>query len=386
MKKVSILDSVNIITDTVSEYTGIRPFLSTGNLNGSIIIDNDYFEFDDKPSRANLNVKEGDIILARMQNTNKVKIITKKEENLIVSTGFIVLRSKDVSFESYLYHLFNSSYFQNKKDRLCTGATQKAINNTNFSKISIPLPPLPQQKAIAAQLDKAQELIQYNEQLIEKYDELQQSLFLDMFGDPVINEKGWEIELIENIAASKKHSIKAGPFGSALKKEFYVEKGYKVYGQEQVIKGDLSYGDYYIDENKYRELESCKVNAGDVLISLVGTYGKVAVIPEIFEKGIINPRLMKISPNIKIIRPDFLKWLLQNESVKMQLKAYSRGGTMDIINVGIVKKIEIILPPLTLQNDFAQKIESIELQKEQAKEALAKSKDIFQGLLQEHFF
>ncbi|MCO5258632.1 MAG: restriction endonuclease subunit S [Crocinitomicaceae bacterium] len=220
---------------------------------------------------------------------------------------------------------------------------------------------------------------------MKKYDELQQSLFLEMFGDPVLNEMGWEVRKVENVATSKKHSIKAGPFGSSLKKEFYVKKGYKIYGQEQVIKNDLTFGDYYIDEEKYKELESCSVNSGDVLVSLVGTYGKVAVIPEHFEAGIINPRLMKISPNFDLIRSDFLKKILQSDYVKTQMKSYTRGGTMDIINVGIVKKLNIPLPPLSLQNEFASRIASIELQKEQVKEALVKSEEVFEGLLQERF-
>ena len=86
--------------------------------------------------------------------------------------------------------------------------------------------------------------------------------------------------IVEDVALNEKHSIKAGPFGSSLKKEFYVQEGYKIYGQEQVIKDDMSFGNYYISEKKYKELESCKVKAGDILISLVGTYGKISIIPE----------------------------------------------------------------------------------------------------------
>lgn len=256
---------------------------------------------------------------------------------------------------------------------------------SKYSQIQIPLPNIPTQQKIASILDKVDELRQYNQQLIAKYDALTQSLFLDMFGDPVKNEKGWEIVQVENVASEEKNSIKAGPFGSSLKKEFYVEKGYKIYGQEQVIKDDMSFGNYYIDEKKYKELESCKVKEGDILISLVGTYGKISVIPSKFELGIINPRLMKISPNKQIIRPDFLKFLLQSSHVEKQLKSHSRGGTMDIVNVGIIRKIFIPLPPIKIQNQFAERIQLIKVQKQQAQEALAKSELLFQGLLQQAF-
>ena len=96
---------------------------------------------------------------------------------------------------------------------------------------------------------------------------------------------------LKELGESNKPAIKAGPFGSSLKKEFYTNKGYKIYGQEQVIRGDVSYGDYYISEEKYTQLKSCMVQPGDLLISLVGTVGKILLIPENAEKGIIKPTL-----------------------------------------------------------------------------------------------
>ena len=196
---------------------------------------------------------------------------------------------------------------------------------------------------------------------------------------------GWGIFKIEQVAAKEKNALKAGPFGSSLKKEFYVESGYKIYGQEQVIKDNLKFGNYYITEKKYKELQSCKIKEGDLLISLVGTYGKVSLVPENFEEGIINPRLMKISPNKEIIRPDFLKWMLQSNYVLNQMKNFSRGGTMDIINLGIVKGLNIILPPLAVQQKFASIIQNIEQQKQIVKKQAAESENLFQALLQESF-
>jgi type I restriction enzyme S subunit len=261
------------------------------------------------------------------------------------------------------------------------GATFKELSKSTFEKVEIPLPPLATQQKIAAILDAADAYRQKTKTLIAKYDQLAQSLFLDMFGDTWTNPKGWKVMLVEDVSNNKKHSIKAGPFGSSLKKEFYVEKGYKIYGQEQVIKDDLSFGDYYIDEKKYKELENCKVSEGDVLISLVGTYGKISVVPENFEPGIINPRLMKISPNRNIIRSDFLKILLQNSGAEIQMKNQSRGGTMDIVNVGIMRKIEIPVPPIELQNKFAERAQLLEAQKQQAQASLQKAEELFNSLL-----
>lgn len=273
-----------------------------------------------------------------------------------------------------------TSKFQNKT----TGIINLKLNNY-LKGTFIPLPPLKEQKRIAAILDEADKIRQLNKKLIEHYEQLSQSLFLEMFGDTWINPKKWNISLVENIAKDNKHSIKAGPFGSSLKKEYYVEQGYKIYGQEQVIRDDLAFGDYYISEQKYKELISCKVSIGDVLISLVGTYGKISIVPKNFEEGIINPRLMKISPNPNLIRSDFLKRVLQSSGVRVQLENQSRGGTMDIVNVGIVKKIKIPVPPIKLQTQFAERVREIQQQKEQAAQSLQKSEDLFQSLLQRAF-
>ena len=111
-------------------------------------------------------------------------------------------------------------------------------------------------------------------------------LFVDR--KPVVIIEAKRAELAEQ----NKHSLKAGPFGFALKKEFYVENGYKVYGQEQVINNNAFYGNY-VDEKKYQELISCKIKPSDILISLIGTVGKVLLLPENCHEGVINPALSK---------------------------------------------------------------------------------------------
>ena len=100
---------------------------------------------------------------------------------------------------------------------------------------------------------------------------------------------------------------------------------------------------------------------------------------------IYNPRLMKISPDTSKIRADFMKFQLQGNFVRRQLEKVSRGGTMDIINVGIMKEVLVQIPPLNLQNQFAEKIKNIEAQITLVKQQAQESEDLFQALLQESF-
>lgn len=170
--------------------------------------------------------------------------------------------------------------------------------------------------------------------------------------------EGWAWVRVQYIAEDDKHSIKAGPFGSSLKKESYARSGYKIYGQEQVISGDPHFGDYFIGKKKYEELKSCKVNPGDVLISLVGTIGKVLILPDNAQPGIINPRLVKISLNRKLYSPVFFKQYFESTFLRSLYALRAHGATMDVLNLGIIRDLPFPFCSLDEQNQIVQEIES----------------------------
>ena len=263
--------------------------------------------------------------------------------------------------------------------------TVKHLSAKELNKIEIPVLPLEEQRKIAETLSKVDELIAFREQQLAKLDELVKSQFTEMFGDPINNPMKWIVSKIEDIAAQEKNALKAGPFGSALKKEFYVRSGYKIYGQEQVICGDASFGDYYIDEEKYKELKNCAVQAGDILISLVGTYGKTLIMPDNYEAGIINPRLMKITLNKNKVTPIYFKYYFESNALKASMDANTHGGTMGILNLGIIRQMKIQVPPLSLQNQFAAFVERVDQQKQTVQQSLEKLELLKKALVQEYF-
>jgi type I restriction enzyme S subunit len=168
----------------------------------------------------------------------------------------------------------------------------------------------------------------------------------------------WTFCFFENLAAAKEYAIKAGPFGSALKKQDYTERGYKIYGQEQVIKGDEFFGDYYIGEEKYQQLKSCSVEPGDLLISLVGTIGKTLTLGEGCEPGIINPRLVKFSLHSEINRTFIQIYLMSPEAMNL-MQENAHGGTMDILNLKILSDLPIAFPPLAEQKRIVEKVDEL---------------------------
>ena len=285
----------------------------------------------------------------------------------------------------FLYHYLNSPYFQSFILSVGSRAAQAGFNKDDLSDAQIPDLSLEDQSNIVSQLDKVSGLISLRKEQLAKLDQLVKSLFIELFGDPVTNPKGWDMPLIEDVVANEKNALKAGPFGSALKKEYYVSSGYKIYGQEQVISGDHTFGDYYIDEERYKILENCAVQAGDVLISLVGTYGKLLVMPEGFEPGIINPRLMKITFDKSRVNPYYFQHYFQSDSLKKALAENTHGGTMDILNLGIVRKLAMPLPPLVLQNEFISFVEQTDKSKLAIQQSLDKLELLKKSLMQEYF-
>lgn len=265
------------------------------------------------------------------------------------------------------------------------GATMKHLTKPVFDALPFYLPPYEKQCEIAEVLDKVTSLISLRKQQLAKLDELVKARFVEMFGDPINNPMKWIISKIEDITAQEKNALKAGPFGSALKKEFYVRSGYKIYGQEQVICGDASFGDYYIDEEKYKELKNCAVQAGDILISLVGTYGKTLIMPDNYEAGIINPRLMKITLNKNKVTPIYFKYYFESNALKASMDANTHGGTMGILNLGIIRQMKIQVPPLSLQNQFAAFVERVDQQKQTVQQSLERLELMKKALMQEYF-
>ncbi len=319
------------------------------------------------------------VIIGRKGNINNPIFVEEPFWN--VDTAFGLSAKREVLLPRYLYYFCRNFNFE----RLNKAVTIPSLTKSDLLKIEIELPSMENQQKVVDKLLKIEQIIQMRKQEIQGLDELIKARFVEMFGDPIQNPKGWDTPLVENVVANEKNALKAGPFGSALKKEYYVESGYKIYGQEQVISGDHTIGNYYIDEERYKALENCAVQAGDVLISLVGTYGKLLIIPDEFEPGIINPRLMKITFDKNKVNPLYFKFFFQSESLKRTLSENTHGGTMDILNLGIVRKISMPLPPLKLQNKFVSFVEQVDKSKVAVQKALDETQLLFDSLMQEYF-
>lgn len=260
------------------------------------------------------------------------------------------------------------------------GATMKHIVKKDFDNIEILYPDQKRQNEIVNILSKVDMIITAYKQQLTDFDILIKSRFIEMFGDPEINPHGWEQVVISDVCSS----IVRGPFGSALKKEFFVEpddKTYKVYEQKHAIQKSAIIGTYYVTEEKYKELKRFECFAGDILMSCSGTMGALYQLPEGCEKGIINQALCKFTLNEKILPVIFLTYMKQ-----MIRKLETKGsGIQNIAAVSYIKSMPISLPPMEMQQEFSAFVQQIDKLKLIAKESLEKLEIMKEALMQQYF-
>lgn len=323
----------------------------------------------------------------------------KAIKGAVGSTLMKIVPIKEIVEKNYIYYFLQSVY--KKLNTNPRGVGIPHVEPTLLWGSELIVPPLQTQQSIVSKIEELfSELDQGIADLKTAQAQLKvyrQSVLKHAFEGKLTNKNvkegglpdGWEMVFITDLAEKEKNALKAGPFGSSLKKEFYTPTGYKIYGQEQVISDNPFYGDYYVSEEKYKELFSCRVKPLDILISLVGTVGKVLLLPQNCEEGIINPRLIKISLNKDIYLPQFFKYYFESSYVKSFYKAETRGTTMDVLNLGIIKTIPFPKPSLKEQHQIVQEIESrlsvADKMEESILESLQKAEALRQSILKKAF-
>ena len=169
---------------------------------------------------------------------------------------------------------------------------------------------------------------------------------------------GWVYAGLEDISDVDRHSIKRGPFGSALKKEFFVPDGYKVYEQGNVINNDFDRGTYFINDEKFEDLKSFSIKPKDILMSCAGTVGKLAIVPDGVQEGVINQALLKLSVHPDIDLQYFFKLL--SYQIDEILKSNLRGSAMmNLTSVKDLKLVKFPIAPLNEQKRIVAKIEKL---------------------------
>ena len=336
-------------------------------------------ECNDKLKRSQL--RKGDILFSIAGAIGRVAIVT--EEMLPANTNqalaIIRISSEDVHLP-YIKLILTSPIVKKQFERKKQGVAQLNLSLKDIGDLEIPLVEKEKQVELVELFAKVMNVIEARKQQLQQLDELVKARFVELFGDPKTNPFGWEQTTVGDVCSS----IVRGPFGSALKKEFFVEPNettYKVYEQKHAIQKSATIGTYYVTAEKFNELKRFECVAGDILMSCSGTMGELYQLPIGCEKGLINQALCKFTLNDKILPIVFLTYMKQTIG-DLETKG---SGIKNIAAVSYVKAMLINLPPLNIQEQFATFVEQVDKSKVVVQKALDEVQTLFDSLMQEYF-
>jgi type I restriction enzyme S subunit len=233
-------------------------------------------------------------------------------------------------------------------------------------------------------LDKAQELIDKRKAQIEALDQLTQSVFLEMFGDPIINPKSWKLVICKDI--TNKIGSGATPKGGNAS---YKQEGISLIRSMNVYNNKFNYNDLaFIDEEQAEKLKNVIVNKDDILLNITGaSVARCCIVPEDVLPARVNQHVSIIRTKKHLINPIFLSHMFTNEIYQMYLLKLSTSGgaTREAITKQQIENFPVILPPLDLQEQFAFTAKQIEKQKLLINESINELEKLYASLLQRAF-
>ncbi len=307
------------------------------------------------PSRARQLVQTNDVLVSTVRpNLNSVAVVTEEFNGATASTGYTVLRPlPEILDTQYLFHWVKTNHFINEMIKLATGQSYPAVSDKIILNSKIPLPPLAEQRRIASILDQADELRQKRQQAIEKLDQLLQATFIDMFGDPVSNPKGWDLvrvgEVVDEFIGGKNIEC---PDES--------DSDYKILKVSAVTSKVYKPNESKFAPNTFEPNPLAIVEKGDLLFSRANTTELVAATAYVWEtpENIVLPdKLWKFSISDESKVNKLYLWdLFKNIEFRNELSKLSSGtsGSMKNISKGKLNELKMPLPPKELQDKFAE--------------------------------
>ena len=357
MIKRNILDCMTLVGGTPSRFEGEKTYVSTGAVDCDHV---DYAQtervtYDNRPSRSNLSVAEGDILFAKMCGTKKTLRIDRPLSEHLYSTGFCAVRANESLMDSaLLYHLLASDQFLTQKDQNSSGATQKAITYAGLRKIVIQVPDLSEQRKLAANLDCIEQMMAKRREQLVSFDQLVKSRFIELFGDPVSNPKGWNVEPL-----GKRCGIITGNTPSRSEPENYGR--YIEWIKSDNINTPFTFITKAQECLSEAGFEKCRfVEAGSILMTCIA--GSINCIGNVA----VTDRRVAFNQQINAIVPEqdevlYLYWLMQlskpmiHRTINMALKG--------ILSKSQLSEIAFPFPPITLQEQFAAFVEQTDKSK-----------------------
>ena len=297
-------------------------------------------------------------------------------------TYIIESKNKDILSVPYLYCFLDKYVEELRKQSI--GGVIKYMKLGNLTEAQIPMCSISEQNGIVTNLDKVNTLISLRKQQLSKLDELVKSRFIEMFGDPVKNDMGWKTTLLKN--ATSKIGSGATPKGG---KESYQEEGITLIRSMNVHDGRFEYKDLaHITDEQAEQLDNVTVKENDVFINITGaSVARSCIVPNHILPARVNQHVAIIRCITSMLNPVFANNMFLNTSFKGQLLniGESGGATRQAITKQQLETLEVILPPIESQEQFAAFVEQTDKSKFEIQKSLEKLETLKKALMQKYF-
>ena len=333
-------------------------------------------------------LEDGDLLLSHINSKTyigrTVEYRAKNDETIIHGMNLLRLKSNSdvISSSFFAYYTLSNDFKTNVAKVRKDAVNQSSIAISDIRKFSIPVPPIQSQQYVVDELDKINELIRLKKEQLKDYDNLAQSIFYEMFGDPVVNEKGWNVKKLGDVC-------EVSSFKRVLVEDV-LEKGPVPFirGTElsAICKENKREYKMYITMEHYERVKNISgvPNVGDLLIPSINAEGLVWVVdtpePMYYKDG----RVLWVHVDQNSISPIALQRILNN-LIKDNYSKITNGAVFAELNLSILRSFPIILPPLSIQNAFANKINLIEKQKAEIQSTIADLETLLASRMQYWF-
>ncbi|ACK48656.1 restriction modification system DNA specificity domain protein [Shewanella baltica OS223] len=332
------------------------------------------------PSRARQLVKTGDVLISTVRpNLNGIAVVPKELDGATASTGFCVLRANEEKLDStYLRYWVESTTFVSDMVNKSTGASYPAVSDKIINDSELPLPPLETQKQIAAVLEKADQLRKDCKLLEQELNSLAQSVFIEMFGDPVTNPKGWKTQMLGSIS-----KVQLGKMLSSASK---IGINSKKYLRNANVKWrNIEIHDLLEMDFTDKEIEKFQLITGDLLVCEGGEIGRCAIWIGQVEDCYYQKALHRVRLNPDLATAEYIQEYFFWMAKLGGLISSTNEVTFKHLTAEKMNKLVVPLPPIETQRKFKTIYSSIQSELEHNAKQMAQTEMVFQSLMQKAF-
>jgi type I restriction enzyme, S subunit len=330
-------------------------------------------------------VRMGDVLYVKDGvNAGTAAFNTLQEPFSLLSSVALIRPNRNLLNPLFLVHWLNSPLGYQTMIRNKSGSAITRLILQEIRQARVPLPSLSDQHRIAGQLEQADRLRRTRRYALELTDTFLPAAFLQLFGK---TGDQYPLSTVEEVAADEPHAIRTGPFGSQLLHSEFTDSGIAVLGIDNAVNNRFVWDERrFITPEKYEQLKRYTVFPGDVLITIMGTCGRCAIVPDDIPPAINTKHLCCITLDQKRCLPIYLHGaFLHHPYVRHQLRVATKGAIMEGLNMEIIKSLRIPVPPLLLQQQFAALVERVERLRSVQRESLRQADHLFSSLLHRTF-